>query len=549
MGGDVPRERAWAWAAGWAVLLAAAQASAANLVEVRVGRHADFTRVVLETDAPVRYELGRGAAGELRVRLFAEAEPRRLGSKSPLLREVVVESDPAGSVARLALKDPTVEVREMVLQSPPRIVLDLVPGARAGRKAAPAVARAEAPSSPRAETPRTARREAPAPPPAEPAREAAAETRPEQEPASEPAPVAALPAPAAEPTAGAAPDEPERTAPVEAPAEAVRGEPPEPAVEEAPPDAAALEKARDAAAQAELDRLAGVPPPPPQPTPAGAEAGHEPGAPGGTPGSEEVAAEPEQEGAGGEAAGAEPEEAEAGVEAMAAHPFAPVPPPPPGGALSFLPSPLDDPLVLGAVAVLGALVGVLVILRRRAGRGAEEALASPFAAADAFALPERGEGAARESEPWAPSAGAASPSDASVGPLFASAAAAEPEPEKEEPSIFDVAEEAVRAADPTPAAQSFTTAEPRAAAASPGSLGSAALEGDVMRIIEELERRLAHLETRLEEVVDAKERLERHVAAQTEELRVQRAAIARTQRVLRTVVKPEDLATEPIPKT
>ena len=55
-----------------------------------------------------------------------------------------------------------------------------------------------------------------------------------------------------------------------------------------------------------------------------------------------------------------------------------------------------------------------------------------------------------------------------------------------------------------------------------------------MRVIEELERRLAHLETRLEEVVDAKERLERHVAAQTEELRVQRAAIARTQRVLRT---------------
>jgi hypothetical protein len=69
-----------------------------------------------------------------------------------------------------------------------------------------------------------------------------------------------------------------------------------------------------------------------------------------------------------------------------------------------------------------------------------------------------------------------------------------------------------------------------------------------MRVIEELERRLAHLETRLEEVVDAKERLERHVAAQTEELRVQRAAIARTQRVLRTVVKPDDLATEPAPK-
>jgi len=56
----------------------------------------------------------------------------------------------------------------------------------------------------------------------------------------------------------------------------------------------------------------------------------------------------------------------------------------------------------------------------------------------------------------------------------------------------------------------------------------------------ELERRLALLEQRLEEVIDAKDRLERQVSAQTEELRVQRAAIARTQRVLRTVVRPED---------
>ncbi len=52
---------------------------------------------------------------------------------------------------------------------------------------------------------------------------------------------------------------------------------------------------------------------------------------------------------------------------------------------------------------------------------------------------------------------------------------------------------------------------------------------------DESERRMAHLERRIEELVDARERLERQVAAQTEELRVQRAAIARTQRVLRTV--------------
>jgi septal ring factor EnvC (AmiA/AmiB activator) len=87
-----------------------------------------------------------------------------------------------------------------------------------------------------------------------------------------------------------------------------------------------------------------------------------------------------------------------------------------------------------------------------------------------------------------------------------------------------------------------------AAPASSPSYNASDLEGLDMRVIEELERRLAHLETRLEEVVDAKERLERHVAAQTEELRVQRAAIARTQRVLRGVVKSDDLPTEPAPK-
>jgi septal ring factor EnvC (AmiA/AmiB activator) len=61
-----------------------------------------------------------------------------------------------------------------------------------------------------------------------------------------------------------------------------------------------------------------------------------------------------------------------------------------------------------------------------------------------------------------------------------------------------------------------------------------------------MERRIAHLETRLDESIDARERLERQVAAQTEELRVQRAAIARTQRALRGLSRSEEeQATEP----
>ena len=69
---------------------------------------------------------------------------------------------------------------------------------------------------------------------------------------------------------------------------------------------------------------------------------------------------------------------------------------------------------------------------------------------------------------------------------------------------------------------------------------------DVARLVQELERRVAQLETRLDESVDARERLERQVAAQSEELRVQRAAIARTQRALRSLNRgEEEQATEP----
>jgi hypothetical protein len=63
---------------------------------------------------------------------------------------------------------------------------------------------------------------------------------------------------------------------------------------------------------------------------------------------------------------------------------------------------------------------------------------------------------------------------------------------------------------------------------------------EITKMMLEFERRVASLETRLDEVVDARERLERQVAAQTEELRVQRAAIARTQRAVRNLSRPEE---------
>jgi hypothetical protein len=86
----------------------------------------------------------------------------------------------------------------------------------------------------------------------------------------------------------------------------------------------------------------------------------------------------------------------------------------------------------------------------------------------------------------------------------------------------------------------------RTASEMPTQMGAGAAGGDIARLVQELERRVAQLETRLDEAVDARERLERQVAAQSEELRVQRAAIARTQRALRSLNRgEEEQATEP----
>jgi hypothetical protein len=72
---------------------------------------------------------------------------------------------------------------------------------------------------------------------------------------------------------------------------------------------------------------------------------------------------------------------------------------------------------------------------------------------------------------------------------------------------------------------------------------------EVGLLLKEIERRVAGIESRMDELTEGRERVERQVAAQTEELRVQRAAIARTQRAVRNMSRPDDAqATEPAPR-
>jgi septal ring factor EnvC (AmiA/AmiB activator) len=63
---------------------------------------------------------------------------------------------------------------------------------------------------------------------------------------------------------------------------------------------------------------------------------------------------------------------------------------------------------------------------------------------------------------------------------------------------------------------------------------------ELTQMFREMQRRVAALVGRIDELVDARDRLERQVAAQTEELRVQRAAIARTQRAVRNLSTREE---------
>jgi hypothetical protein len=108
----------------------------------------------------------------------------------------------------------------------------------------------------------------------------------------------------------------------------------------------------------------------------------------------------------------------------------------------------------------------------------------------------------------------------------------------EPPAPFEPAQRAVPVGAPSASGESLFDVESEAIGPPPKDeeaaqgLRRASVGADAG---DDSERRMAHLERRIEELVDARERLERQVAAQTEELRVQRAAIARTQRVLRTV--------------
>ena len=194
-------------------------------------------------------------------------------------------------------------------------------------------------------------------------------------------------------------------------------------------------------------------------------------------------------------------------------------------------------LVAGGAIVL--LLGGGFFLARRRGAsdsdddewdddGANDAAAMAFGNEDTVVAPA-------SDNPFAANETTAlgAPEDATVPPMMDSLADDEttivsiPDEEKESESVvFDDAEENVM--DDMEVISREQVNERLGGAAMPPVGGASA---DMAQMFAEMTRRMEALESRCDELVDARDRLERQVAAQTEELRVQRAAIARVRMI------------------
>jgi hypothetical protein len=502
-------------------------ASAAEVVKVRVGNHPTYTRVVFQLDASTGYRIEEhqtDAGSEIRVTLDASSSPFNVDHKTVMVEKVALDASTGQSVARIQLHKTPSRVREMILANPPRIVFDLVfPESqlaairrRAEQKKAAAKPASEKPvvTQPRtaATTPPTGK---PAPSTAKPAPQAkkiepppsTAQPQAKKIEPPPPAPIAKQPEPPSVPTAT-------RTGPKTEPF------PAKPAVEKQTTPAPTKATSKPSTPKPAASQPAAAVPKPPSDTEkldAGKTA-KRPSPPAARPGASKVT-QPKR----------------AATPAPAA--------PQPGGGFDLV---LWGSVAAGTLIVL--VVAALLMRRRSLPNDGDVTAVAEDHAADG-AIPEGGF-SMQESPAEAPFE---APPTAERFPDVAPAATTEVESKPAEPRIaagpglFDDE-------DPEKENESMdleNSGMEQTASEMPTQLGGGATsagagDAEVSRLVRELERRMAQMETRLDETTEARERLERQVAAQAEELRVQRAAIARTQRALRSLNRPaEEQATEP----
>jgi len=439
-------------------VLGTGTARVARVVDVRVGVHADHTRVVIELDTPSGHQVERQEArgdGALAIRVDARAERRRIVSRGPLVEAVTLEPGDGGTLARIALREAGLDYSEMVLDAPPRIVIDVRRPALAAAARAGTVA--TAPPDTLGQTEQEERSSFVPP--------ASYRALVEAQQAAAAAAVAAVPLAPLDPEAWPA--------------------------EELPPVAAA------SAPSAVMAPPAPVASPPPQAMPSAAP----------------VAEAPDRSLSGARQG--------AGL------------PPAINSLIVQLRSRLSGFDLTSTMLVLAALAASLIVYRRvsvrrmRAlalGKGEDQAIfgdASPSESAI--------------EAPWATEPAIPAwdlPLDEETPALA------------EAPALTLV----VPRDDPREGWQSLAIppAELVITASFADSDASPFVTPDEPpdEFVAALEQRIGRLEGRIEELFESRERLERYAAAQNEELRVQRAAIARTQRVLRGIIRPEDQTAE-----
>jgi hypothetical protein len=483
------------WIVAFAAGLLAGPAWASKVVEVRIGNHPTFTRVVFELDAPAGYGIERRTveegASEILVTLEASSTPRSVMSRSVMVERVAVQDGRARSVAHIRLKKSPSRVKEMILSNPPRIVFDLM----LPEKELRAVAR-------KAE----AKRQADKKEKTEAAEAQKLATAPKPTPEASVAPKAPKPTP----EASAAPKAPKPKAEL-----ASTPKPSPPRAAEPKPSAASK-----APPPAELPKQVA----PPEPEKPKALAKAEPPKPA-------VKPLPPR---------AEPKKAAAKKPASAPVPSA-------GGGIDWV--------TWGGTAagVLVVLLAIVLVLRRRALPNDLDVTALAEEESNEGGILDGGFAMGEEAAPMSMGATAEASEPAPKEPIAPGTQIPEEEPPRSTPDIAagpGLFDDEPEKENETMDTESTDMPMERTASELPTQMGAgvagAAGESDIARLVQDLERRVAQLETRLDESVDARERLERQVAAQSEELRVQRAAIARTQRALRSLNRgEEEQATEP----
>ena len=460
---------------------------AAEVVDVRIGVHPNYTRMVFELDRPAGYKVERGSGrSELVITLDADSITRNLKSEKSLVESIKVRGTAKGSEARVSLVRGGLSLKEMILVDPPRIVLDVVAPKGQGAKVAPV--KPPAPS-------KAAAKPKPAPPTARPA--AKVPPKAVAKPVSKPAKRIA---------AGSRPAKP-----------VIRAEPP------AKPVAKKVAKKKEKK-QAAAPRTAS-------------------------------AAKPSK-----------PKKALAPKKAVPA----PV-------AVAAPPSPSDRPIEpddstgsakqIIAVAGLAIVLVAWIMIRRRRGRVSVAATApsevdrdeadaethNPFAVLEPSPEEQSHILAAKmESD----SDDMSAVMDEDMGEVMGDAIGADGSPEEadSEQALFDqlpldgsLAEESApgpEIVEPAPLGLSPLD-EPVIELNEPVSSPPPAESGveaaaEAISLVRGLEERVASLQGRLEDAVESRERIERQMAAQNEELRVQRAAIARTQRAVRNIARSDE---------